>query len=288
VTPLAEYPKIINRWIARASKLAVSSQTTWLKRHIPEDVFKLLATAPKKSLPAREAYTEEERREFWKKVADLHIFGENPLAKYDPAHTWVDPNGYILSDRIWRTGEVTRQKIDAMLADGIRSGISSTKLAKMVEPFLLPNRLGVRTTRPYGRDASFDAMRLARTEISRAHSQASYAAALTNPYVGGMDWALSLSHPKIDICDKYATIGMNGDRIREPYLLDSAALPPAHPHCLCNTRPAIKEDVASVTAKLRAAFEEAQRLEIQPSPNPANTNEFLYQLLGKVLFEAIG
>jgi hypothetical protein len=123
------------------------------------------------------------------------VFTPNPLAGYDPPHLWVDPNGYRLSDRIWRTAGATRRKVDAFLEDGIAQGRGSLKLSRDLERFLHPGRQLVRTKTPYGTDASYDAMRLARTEISRGAAQAHETAARANPFVSGLRWKLSPQHP---------------------------------------------------------------------------------------------
>jgi hypothetical protein len=172
------------------------------------------------------------------------VFRPNPLARYDPPHLWVDSNGYTLSERIWNTAGDTRRRLDAMLEDGIRRGRGvlnletggATGLARDLEQFLIPGRSLKRTRAPYGIDASFDAMRLARTEITRAHGQAAQMAAAMNPFVEQMQWSLSGSHPKPDICDDNASGGPNGDGV---YPLDQVPPYPAHPNCLCNLRPVV-------------------------------------------------
>jgi hypothetical protein len=44
----------------------------------------------------------------------------------------------------------------------------------------------------------------------RAHSVDEYVNVERNAFVSGMDWALSARHPRVDICDRLATIGMGG------------------------------------------------------------------------------
>lgn len=283
-TPLAAYPRILNQALYTATKLPVVAQFKWLKRHVPEDVFAWLAGAKRNVQEMHLAEDlSDELKKFYEKYGIWGVFRPNPLANYEPPHKWVDPSGYTLSDRIWRTGVATRTKLDAMLTDAIRNGISALDLSKQVEAFLLPGRLGKRTKRPYGRDASYDGMRLARTEISRAHNYASYAASAVNPYVHGIDWALSLSHPKMDICDELATIGMTGERLKDPYPVETAKVPPAHPHCLCHTRAALIEDTADVTARLREAMQESRRLNLEPHMNAADADAFTRMLVGLFL-----
>ena len=284
LTPLAAYPRILNEALYKATALPVTAQYKWLKRHVPEDIFAWLAGANRRVQESRILEDlGDDLKAFYEKYGIWGVFRPNPLANYESPHKWIDPNGYMLSDRIWRTGVATRTKLDAMLADAIRNGISATDLAKQVEAFLVPGRLGKRTKRPYGRDASYDGMRLARTEISRAHNYASYAASAVNPYVRGIDWALSISHPKMDICDDLATIGMTGERLKDPYPVEAAKIPPAHSNCLCHSRPALIEDTDEVTAKLREAVQESRRLNLEPYMNAATAAAFTRMLTGLFL-----
>jgi hypothetical protein len=63
------------------------------------------------------------------------LFRPNPLAQYEQAHTWVDPNGHTLSDRIWRTTSNTRQKLDMFLDDRIRQGQGALRMSRDLERF---------------------------------------------------------------------------------------------------------------------------------------------------------
>lgn len=259
VTALAEYPRLLNRWLVYVSRQVVYAQRDWLKANIPDDVFAWLSGG--------------------RLLREVRIVEISPPEAFQAPHAWVDPNGLVLSDRIWQTGLRTAQKVDAMIADSIRSARGSAQIARDLEGFLLPGRVGRRTTRPYGRDASSDAMRLARTEISHAHGQISYASALANPYVDRWDWALSPRHPKMDVCDGLATIGQSGERLREPYALSGAPIPPAHPHCLCNGRGVVIADRDVVTARLRSMMQDG----VSPPLTPARADDFLRELLGALL-----
>lgn len=260
LTPLSPYARLMNQDLATVEAGVVKAHAASMERMLPDDVASWLKRA---HLPP---VTAELRQVF--------------PPDYDAPHTWIDPRGYTLSDRIWRTGQETRRRVDALLSEGIRQGRSPMALANDLEAFLLPTRTWRRTTAPYGRDASFDAMRLARTEISIAHSRASFAAAWANPFVDGMDWALSARHPKLDICDGLATIGMNGQRVRKPYPLNNAPMVVAdsHPQCNCTNRPAITESSAQVIAELRDMMAAGK-----PAPVTPLADVFLGWLLGDLL-----
>jgi len=217
------------------------------------------------------------------------LFHVNPLVWYDAPHTWVDPRGYRLSDRIWRTDEETRRKLDRLLADMVNKGYSAVDIARAAEQFLLPGRSLIRTTKPYvpymGADGrmvdpeslSFDAMRLARSEIARAHGQAAKAAAITNPYVDAVNWNLSLMHPKVDICDDYQR--------QNPHEVESAPVPvqDSHPHCLCNLSPVVTKSPSAVTAEIRAALENTLAQDVRPYLTPLQEQTLFTLLLGESL-----
>lgn len=288
VTAIAPYPQLLNRYLAQVVRAAVVAQRDWLRRNIPQDVFDWLASGrgagtmgERGGLRAQpEGGLTREQIDF-EEALRRALFFPNPLAQYQPAHEWVDENGYRLSDRIWRASQRTRDKIDAMLTDGIRTGRGAFELARDLEAFLLPGRLGRRTTRPYGRDASYDAMRLARSEIAQAHAAATLASARMNPYVEGIDVARSAAgDPTCPICPRHATIDIGGARLRAPYPVASAPGGIFHPHCMCVRRPVVTRRPAQVTAYLREAQAEAQQQGIVPAANPAAYDALLQVLLG--------
>lgn len=171
-----------------------------------------------------------------------------PRGLYEPFHSWVDPNGYRLSDRIWRTSIDVRSRVDRLLDYHIARGTSAVEIADLIEPFLTPQALSRRTVRPYGTEGSYAARRLARTEITAAAGRATINASAANPFVTGVQWRLSASHPRIDICDHYARGGENGDGV---YPVDQVPPYPPHPHCLCSLLPVAMGSTTDLVASLR-------------------------------------
>lgn len=177
-------------------------------------------------------------------IQGTDLFKPNPLAQFDKLHTWVDPNGYKLSDRIWRTAGTTRRKLDLFLDERIRQGQGALQMSRDLETFLKPGRT-LRTKAPYGTDASYDAMRLARTEITRAHARAAERAAAMNPFVEKMGIRLSGSHSKPDICDEAEADGpWPKDEIPPQYRI------PMHPQDLCTYYYVMVEDKTAVLNQL--------------------------------------
>lgn len=271
-TPFAA---MLNRHMAEVTYRAILAHTDYLKTTLPDDLYRRLAAAPVRLRSLTSEQGDDERKRFLRRWQHLRLFDPNPLAQYDPMHTWVDPNGYQLSGRIWQTGLSTRARMDRVMNDAISQGWSSRRLARHMEQFLRPDRADLRTKKPYGTDGSADAMRLARTEITRAHGQASMTAARLNPYVNLMGWRLSGSHPKPDICDQLAA--------GSPYALNNIPPYPAHPHCLCQLLPIVTTTPDQITADLRQALDEAAPLGIQPAVNPTNPTGLLAALIGQVL-----
>lgn len=290
VTALAPYPRILNKWYARVVSEQVRAQQSWLKRNLPDDLYSWLAGAKPVREDVENPYLQQEGEtlEAYKKRAqELRIFRPNPLAEYEPMHTWVDPNGYRLDDRIWNAGDDTRKALDKLIADSINSGMSASRLAKLTEQFLVPDRAAVRTKKPYGSDASYYAMRLARTEIARAANQAAWLAASQNPYVGSMDIARSPNgDPTCKVCPTHASIDIGGNRVREPYDLKSVRVGPFHPQCQCHARPNVTQTPAQVTADLRQLMESGDPV-FTPQMNPAAGESMIMDLIGRALMQFV-
>lgn len=294
ITP---YAKILQRWYVYAVVGAVKVDRAWMKRSIPKDVYQWLAGTYKRRIqPVEETSVREAVNPYARRpdedgdayrvrlIKDLHIVHDNPLAEIDPSRRWVpwlrwqDEKGYRLSNRLWRGEARTREKIDAILMRELRNNMGSLKLSRLLEQILLPERKGVKTNKPYGTRASFDAMRLARTEIARAYNQAAYTSALINPYVNQIDVARSANGDKTcPICPQHATIDGSGNRIRPPYDQNTAHVGPFHPHCLCRVLPVPTDSPETITQNIRALME--FDTSIQPVPSAA-TDLFIDALLG--------
>jgi hypothetical protein len=295
ITP---YARILQKWYVYAVVGAVRLDRAWMKQNIPEDVYTWLSRTSRNTLSrgqqAQEAanpYSQqdgESRDEYRARlIKDLHIVHDNPLAEIDTSRRWVpwlrwqDEKGYRLSDRLWRGEQRSREKIDEILMRELRNNMGSLRLSRLLEKILLPERKDVRTNKPYGTNASFDAMRLARTEITRAYNQAAFTSALLNPYVNSIDVVRSSNgDPECKICPRHATIDGSGNRLRPPYDQNSAHVGPFHPHCKCRVVPVVTDDPATITQNLRAfmAFDRT----VEPAPTAA-TDNLIYALLGSAL-----
>jgi hypothetical protein len=170
---------------------------------------------------------------------------------FDDTRSWVDPNGYRLSHRIWLSRQQVREAIDRTLRTAIATGEDALVTARTLEQYLRPH-LAVQRTPGRGGAGSYSARRLARTEISRAHGQATLWAAQRSPFVRGVRWSVSARHPRPDECDRNAT----ADNGLGPGVYPPDAVPryPAHPQCLCVLSMVTVEDDRAIVRELRQLY----------------------------------
>ncbi len=111
------------------------------------------------------------------------------------------PDGLKLSNRIWILKRRTRQEIERIITDTIISGeaASSSLMTTRLEKLLKPGRAAVRT-RLHGRNVSFDAARLLRTERTLAFRHADSMAATQNTGLIGIKWNIVKDDRTTVIC----------------------------------------------------------------------------------------
>lgn len=160
------------------------------------------------------------------------------------ARTYKD--GLHLSDRIWNTAESSRDAMRAIVTAGI--GEDAVNVARALETYVkqgatvtaahfpgMMKRMGSRVTE----NIDYNALRLARTELTAAYGEATIGAAKASPAIKKVRWVLSNTHPRTDICDAYAS-GGDGHGV---YAAKDCPLSPAHPNCLCTIQPAPEDPV---------------------------------------------
>ena len=158
-----------------------------------------------------------------------------------------------LSQRIWRIDREARDGINAVLMNGISNSSSAWNIAQQLEGYLGANADCPRwtSTRLYGRTksqiatgdttgllsgnacdgrgVSYNALRLARTEIQKAHALATDKVLMSQPWVEKEKVNLSAAHPETDICDDVTS---GGEKREGVYPVGEIELP-LHPNCLC-------------------------------------------------------
>lgn len=228
-------------------------------------------------------------------LAELFEIHHSPIAVatrrdratfFDDTRTWVDPNGYRLSDRLWRQRANLRRELDGIVRDAIARGDDGIKVSKDIERFLNPRyaptrnakgriirdgRKGVYTRTPRGGTGSYPARRLMRTEISRAHGEASKATATKLGLA--IRWRLSGSHPKPDQCDANAQGGSRGMPKAAPpgtYWPNEVPAYPNHPQDLCHLQTWQPFGDNELIARLRVDYGLADEAEAAAYRNSAD------------------
>ena len=196
-------------------------------------------------------------REMWETVGHLTIFGEKEAARMamdsqdflakgiygkaagtakenliiamkESARANVDAfisreeNLLPLSSRIWRQIDLSTGRLEKEIQKGLLRGLSADELAAIVGKSLKPGVAG---------GVSYNAMRLARTEIQNAFHFTQIRYTREQPWVDGYQWHKSRSHAHVDICDTMAT-GNHDGMGRGVYKKTTVPGKP-HPHCFC-------------------------------------------------------
>lgn len=134
-----------------------------------------------------------------------------------------------LQERVYNSEVGIGSKVDRLVNSALARGLSAVEFAKEVRSFVNPLTPG---------GVRYAAMRLARTEINNAAHAMSVEAVRDTPWVDSMEWRLSGSHGRPDICDRLAKGGPEGDG---RYPKRSVPSKP-HPQCLCFVIPVTDDD----------------------------------------------
>jgi len=132
-----------------------------------------------------------------------------------------------LSERVYKTQALSNGWLDRAINDALAAGTSARGLAKNVMQFISPDTPG---------GASYAAMRLGRTELNNAFHATSVQHYNEVPWIEGVQWSLSGSHPRPDECNEYAESEhfRGGDAgVFKPGDVPSKP----HPNCLCYISP---------------------------------------------------
>lgn len=148
--------------------------------------------------------------------------------------------GLYLSDRIWEQGEKFRNTMRDIVQEAVATGQDAVKTARMLQQYVRQGSMTLAKDYPnmmermkgrIPRDISYEALRLARTEMTAAFGEGTIAAARVSPSYIGMKWVLSHNHPVVDICD---TLAEHDEGLgRGVYPPGDEPPYPAHPNCLC-------------------------------------------------------
>lgn len=161
--------------------------------------------------------------------------------------------GLNLSDRIWGNSRKTTNAIGDIVRGAIAVGEHPYKVAEMLEKYVrngagsivgdYPNMVE-RLEGNIPMSLSYEALRLARTEMAAAFGEAVTQAAELNPANKGIQWSLSNAGVACEKCREIA--GHDEGNGSGVYTVESLPEYPAHPNCLCNLTEVIEaiEDMA--------------------------------------------
>lgn len=161
---------------------------------------------------------------------------------------FVAADGLMLSDRLWRVDRGVKESLTRAIELAVVQGQGGAQAAREFlmqgkpVPADVAARLGAgnavalgteaaRLMTGAGESALYQAQRVFRTEINRAHGEAYMLGAEDHPDFAGFRFLLSPNHPKHDICDLLASQNLYGlgpgvypNRAKCPW--------PAHPNTL--------------------------------------------------------
>jgi hypothetical protein len=141
-------------------------------------------------------------------------------------------NGISLRQNVYHGGQRSILQLEKLIDSALLTGSSATEIAKIAYDFIRPEVPG---------GASSAAMRLGRTELNNAFHRETINHWSLNPFVTGMKWNLSSSHPEGDVCDELAhdTHYSGGD----PGVFKQGDVPgKPHPQCFCYIIPVTISD----------------------------------------------
>jgi hypothetical protein len=138
----------------------------------------------------------------------------------------MDSSYKPLSKTVYNTSVAARKGVNAIIDRGLASGWDARRLASELAGSISPNTPG---------GVAYAAKRTARTEINNAYHASAAKRYDESPFVVGVDWNLSTSHPEGDVCDELAA--------DSPYDTDAVPEKP-HPFCFCFITPKMEDEDA--------------------------------------------
>jgi len=143
---------------------------------------------------------------------------------YDAAQAVEDvisrrTSGHTLAERIYAHGKVSTKKVGDIVERNLVLQRSAKDIAREVRDHFHPGVPG---------GTSFAAMRVGRSEINNAHHDTTRRLGAKKPWVLGMKWNLSGSHPRPDECNDYAE---HSEGMGKGVWSDPPGKP--HPMCFC-------------------------------------------------------
>lgn len=166
-------------------------------------------------------------------------------------------NGLNLSDRIWTTSKKVNNSLSQIAIEGIRAGKHPVEVAKQMQRYVSAGKKTMVAEYPNMMDRigdmlpenlSYEALRLARTEMADAYGQAEKKTAEEAPFSQGIRWSLSNAGVACEVCKA------NAERVTDlgvgVYKVEDLPEYPAHPNCLCDLQQVV-EDVVEYARRVK-------------------------------------
>lgn len=151
-----------------------------------------------------------------------------------------------LSQRIYRSGVWMGGRLNKLINETLASGtLNAAEFARRARDWFNPNTPG---------GVRYAALRLARTEINNAFHAMSAEKYAATPWIERVDWNLSKSHPKPDIC--------NTVHAGSPYPSDKVPVRP-HPQCMCYITPKSVDEDEFIDRFVAGEFDEYLDAELE-------------------------
>jgi len=131
-------------------------------------------------------------------------------------------NEIPLSKLVYKNEALATKKVQTAINNGLALGKTAKEIAEDVFKFISPKAPG---------GASYAAMRLGRTELNNAFHTTSIRGYANQPWVRGVQWNLSASHPVDDECNDYA--GSDHEGLGAGIYAPENVPGKPHPMCLC-------------------------------------------------------
>lgn len=165
--------------------------------------------------------------------------------------------GLNLSDRIWSTSKKINQSLGQIAIEGIREGKHPVEVAKRMQRYVSAGKKTMVTEYPNMMERigdmlpdnlSYEALRLARTEMADAYGEAEKRTAEEAPFSQGIRWRLSNAGNACDDCKD------NAERVTDLgvgiYKVEDLPTYPAHPNCLCDLQQVV-EDIVQYARRVK-------------------------------------
>lgn len=131
-------------------------------------------------------------------------------------------NAIDLSPRVYRNKALASGAVDSVINNGIALGRSAKEIAAEVRSLISARAPG---------GVSYSALRLGRTELNNAYHRTQRDVYADQPWIWGVQWKLSGSHPRPDICNDFAS--GDHDRLGRGIFSPNNVPGKPHPQCLC-------------------------------------------------------